>query len=237
MRPTPLIPDIREILESTQIFNPRTKEPRPELLRCHPRAYMGLDLGQAQDNAALVILQRLELVFPSKRDPVTYQHRHATVILARYAERIPLGLAYPAVARHVADLAAIPPMQDRGQIVVDATGVGAPVVDILRATVGLRSRIVPVVITSGDHESERDTRFYVPKLDLMAGLRVAFEGHSIALTSEVEGALDLKAELTDLRQTRSHTGSERVTGRYKDDLAIALALAWWRASREAGRLS
>jgi hypothetical protein len=40
-------------------------------------------------------------------------------------------------------------------------------------------------------------------------------------------------ELASLQVRRSEDGYERIGGA-RDDLALALALAWWRASREAG---
>ena len=58
--------------------------------------------------------------------------RETRTYLLRYLERVPLGTTYPGV-RIVCELVA-----DGGEVractlVVDATGVGAPVVDLLRA--------------------------------------------------------------------------------------------------------
>jgi hypothetical protein len=235
MRPKPL-PKVADILERMRIFLP-TGEPRPEILRGHPRAYMGVDLGQAQDHAAIVVLQRLELNLP-ERDPITWQYPHATLIVARHAERIPLGLSYPAIADYVATLAQQAPMTDRGQIVVDATGLGAPVVDLLREKSAIRSQVVPVVITSGEFATDANGRWYVPKRDLIDGVRIAFEGGRIAISQEIDHLSSLTEELENMRYRRNpQTGAGRISGRKHDDLVLALSLAWWRASRDAGRTS
>jgi hypothetical protein len=210
-------------------------EPRLEILRARPRAYMGVDLGQSRDHAAIVVIQRFELALP-ERDPFTGLRPEATVIVVRYAEQIPLGLSYPAVAAYVTSLAMRAPLADRGQIVVDATGVGAPVVDLLRADPSLKCPVVPVVITPGEFESEANGRWHVPKRDLLDGIRIAFEGGRIAMASNMPGLAELVGELENLRPRKSAPGGVGGNARKHDDLALALALAWWRASRDAGRL-
>lgn len=191
---------------------------------------MGVDLGQAQDHATVVVLQRLELVFPNQHDSVTSLRRQSTVILVRYAERIPLG---PSVAADIAVLAARPAMQNVAHIVVGAMGLAAPVVHLVRATAGLRNYVVPVVIAHGGQKSERDGQIYLPKRDLMSGLRVAFEAQSIAIATGLEATAQLTEELIELRLGRSQFGTERLRGKHNDDLATTLALAWWQAARDA----
>ena len=61
----------KEVFATTPVFLP-SGEPRPEILRARPRAYMGLDLGQARDHAAIVVLRRIELALPT-RDRITFQ--------------------------------------------------------------------------------------------------------------------------------------------------------------------
>ncbi|MDZ4799753.1 MAG: hypothetical protein SGI92_16470 [Bryobacteraceae bacterium] len=50
------------------------------------------------------------------------------------------------------------------------------------------------------------------------------------------GLEDLVGELENLRPRKSAPLGPGTSGRRHDDLALALALAWWRASREAGRI-
>jgi hypothetical protein len=72
----------------------------------------------------------------------------------RSVERVRLCTSYPDVVRHVRDVVNLQAMQGRCTLVVGATGVGAPMVDPLRA-MRPACRIVPVTITGGDHEGRR----------------------------------------------------------------------------------
>ena len=51
---------------------------------------------------------------------------------------------------------------------MDATGVGTPVVDLLRRA-GLTCLVAPVLITAGDLQHREQGYFMVPKRDLMVG--------------------------------------------------------------------
>ena len=87
---------------------------------------------------------------------------------------------------------------------------------------------MPVVITPGGFESETNGRWHVPRRDLLDGVRIAFEGEKIAISDAIPGLSTLVEELENMRVHKS-------SGRKHDDLVLALSLAWWRASREAGR--
>ena len=68
-----------------------------------------------------------------------------------YLERVELGTPYPDVVEHVSGLVA----DDRlagCTLVVDATGVGAPVVDLLKKA-KLPCRLMPVMITGGSNDT------------------------------------------------------------------------------------
>ena len=86
---------------------------------------LGLDLGQTTDYSALAVLER-PVESPSKE--VIYALRHL--------QRFPLGTPYTTIVPGVARIAAKPPLRG-SPLVVDQTGVGRPVVDMLRRTPGL----------------------------------------------------------------------------------------------------
>ena len=85
-----------------------------------------------------------------------------------------LGTPYPDVVRHVRDVAQAPPFLNKCTLVVDATGVGTPVVDLLKAA-RPGCRIIPVTITGGDQEGSDGSAYRVPKRDLVTGLQVVIE--------------------------------------------------------------
>lgn len=198
------------------------------LLRSAPRFYVGVDLGQSHDYSAITVVERDEIVYP-ERDPVTFAYRSETRFHVRYAERVPLGTAYTCVAEHVRELVARAPLAGSATVIVDGTGVGAPVVDLLRRG-QLGCRVMPVSITSGVAEASDAKWFRVPKKDLMGGLQTAFERRLLRVSPLVGAFEELMGELRSMRVRRG----ERYSGVEHDDLVLALALAWWRARAETG---
>ena len=89
--------------------------------------FLGLDLGQVSDYTALAIVEKL-----GRHGDEAFHLRHL--------ERLALGTSYPDVARHVKALLATEELAQKTQCVVDATGVGRPVVG---AGSGVRSRDSP----------------------------------------------------------------------------------------------
>lgn len=119
-------------------------------------------------------------------------------------------------------------------LAVDGTGVGAPVVDMLRAA-GLGCEIAAVTITGGEQQHNTGASAWsVPKQDLLALVQVLLERNELRLAKGLRELGPLVRELTDVRSTRKANGRERLgadgCGEH-DDLVIALALACWRARR------
>jgi hypothetical protein len=124
-------------------------------------------------------------------------------------------------------------------LAVDATGVGAPIVDQLRVA-GLGCEISAVTITGGDREHSGGgsgcavARWNVPKQDLIAGVQVLLERGELRIARRVGDVASLVRELLDVRGTLKSSGRMRVGAEgcgEHDDLVIALALACWRAKR------
>ena len=137
--------------------------------------FVGVDLGQKQDFTALCVVERAEVMF-DVRDLVTWECKRETRFELRYMERMKLRTPYPAVVERIREVTMDPALGEKRSLVVDATGVGAPVVDLLCAE-GVGCEIVPVVITgggSGVGAGPRGER-RVPKRDLIVGLQVMFD--------------------------------------------------------------
>jgi len=182
--------------------------------------YIGLDLGQRRDYSAIIIIERLD----HRR---AFQGTSFDKLLVRYAERLPLGMPYPKVVERVRAIVQSCRLLGNCVLVVDATGVGAPVVDMLRAA-QLGCDVCAVTITGGTRGESKGS---VPKQDLIAGVQVLLESGKLRI-GKLREAAGLVRELKSVRMSVS--GSGRVqsgAGGYgeHDDLAIALALACWRA--------
>ena len=189
--------------------------------------YLGLDLGQRVDHTALALVQKIERWRP-------YGEPEFEALHVRYVERMPLGTPYPAVVEYVRRVLSHAELWKQTQLVVDATGLGAPVVEMLRQA-GLECQMWAVTITSGEKETQGAYGSWnVPKRDLIAGLQVLMEQDQLHVAKDLPEVGALVRELMDVRVTAREGGRSRVgaDGRGQhDDLVMALALACWRGRK------
>jgi hypothetical protein len=190
------------------------------------RYVVGLDLGQAQDFTALAVLSRLRLTGTER--PQDRQPPYAVPHLQRF----PLGTPYPQIVRAVIDLLRTPPLPGC-MFVVDQTGVGGAVVDML--TDALQGRVTcdfcPITITGG-HEVTRSERgqLRVPKKELVACLQVLLQTRRLKVAQALPEAATLVRELETFRVKITEAANETFgvwrEGQH-DDLVLAVALAAW----------
>jgi hypothetical protein len=151
----------------------------------------------------------------------------------RFLERVRLGTPYPDVVGRV--LLRRPALAGRCTLVMDATGVGAPVLDLLRRA-NLGRGIAPVILTGGERESRAGGFWYVPKRDLISGLQLMLEKLELGLPAKLAASRTLARELADLEERMTSRGGASF-GAWRegqhDDLVIAAALACWRARWKA----
>lgn len=187
--------------------------PRPD-----PKFYVGLDLGQSSDWTALAAVQ-----------PVATGYD--VVDLRRVRER-----PYTAIVRDVADYLDEPPLAGAGALVIDATGVGRPVLDMFHAA-GLDP--IALTITGGSKSSGHRRRPRVPKVELISGLLLAFQAGGLRIAASLPHASTLTRELAEMRRKVSANGHASY-GVWRDgehdDLVLALAIALWCADRRRGRV-
>jgi hypothetical protein len=140
---------------------------------------------------------------------------------------------YPDVAEHVRRLMDAPELKGKAALAVDATGVGAAVVDMLRRS-GLT--FDAVTITGGDTETQSDYDSYrVPKRDLVGNLQVLLQSGRLKIVRSLEHAETLRAELLNFRVkinvATAHDSYEAWREGDHDDLVLAAALAAWKAQK------
>src|SRR6266545_1294477 len=115
--------------------------------------FVGLDLGKRHDYSALAVVERAKV--KGDWDPVNWRHKMLTERSVRYLERIPLGTPYTEVIWQVDELMSSPALAGRCTLAVDATGLGAPVVDALK-DMHMQCKLLPVILTAGELESCKD---------------------------------------------------------------------------------
>src|SRR4051812_33604433 len=109
--------------------------------------FVGLDLGQSQDYTAIAVVERAE--WAGDFDPVVFADKKEVRLRLRYLEGVPLGTPYPEVGERVGRVVRGPELAGQCHLVVDATGVGRPVVDLLRRA-RFNCNLMPALITGGD---------------------------------------------------------------------------------------
>jgi hypothetical protein len=184
--------------------------------------YIGLDLGQAQDYTAIAVVERKGFRYEAKPDE--YHIRHL--------ERPKLGTPYPAIVDRVRQLMTSGPLINRTALVVDKTGVGAPVVDMFRKA-GLRP--VAITITGGNSVGSGDGGYHVPKRDLVTTLQVLFQTGRLKVAAGLPEARTLVEELLNFKVKinvkTAHDSYEAWREGIHDDLVLAVALACWYGER------
>lgn len=198
---------------------------------------IGVDLGQQNDYTAICVLEAYPTVYNQERlirdpdcnrimpigqviegTPVTFAVRHL--------ER-ELGASYPDVVRRISAL--IQALDNNPLLVVDHTGCGRPVVDMIRES-GLDP--VAVTITGGDAVNQDGSNIRVPKRDLVGSLVVALQTHRLKIARSLPDADLLTTELLNFKVKVSTAGHDSY-GAWRegqhDDLVLSVALATWTA--------
>jgi hypothetical protein len=153
--------------------------------------------------------------------------------LVRHLQRFELGLTYAEIADRVLGLL-IGPL--RGvTVVVDGTGVGAAVVELLEAK-GIPN-LLPVIITGGFDEGKgTDGRtLHVPKSILIGHLQAALHLGELKVAPELPEAQAFAKELGDFRVSRTDAGNLSMNARSgaHDDIILSVALALYHLRRKS----
>ena len=198
--------------------------------------YVGLDLGQSNDYTALAVVEKIE---PERERGAGDPDLHL-----RHLERYPLRTPYPDMVSRVAALVRDPQLtltrQDwsgrdvlgEPELLVDATGVGRPVVDLFKER-GLSYKAI--TITGGNKVTSTGGGYGVPKRDLIGALEVPFHAGRLKVAAGLRLWETLRKELQTFRRKVSITTGMDTYEHWResdhDDLVLAAALACWGAER------
>jgi hypothetical protein len=195
--------------------------------------FIGLDLGLRRDPSALIALERSVVPLSTTLNHVTYQWetRSQTRYAIVHAERFPLETPFSRVtartaflARHCASRAS------KCLLAMDATGLGIPVIRLMRDEDLGRACFLPVTITDGGRQHFSGDTHKVPNPDLVSGLTAVIESGELAYARGID-VRPLAAEMSTFGARLRPTGHTEYGGPH-DDLVLALCLALW-ASRLA----
>jgi hypothetical protein len=184
------------------------------------RWLVGLDLGQAADPSALAaVVQTL----------VARHWEHHVRSLFRWS----LGTSYVAVVDDVERFVSREPLWGC-TLVVDATGCGRPVVDLLRDR-RLPVNLVPATISGGAHSSFDVNGASVAKRELVAVINVLLGQRRLWIAAGLDLGPTLEGEFSTFRSKITATGHEQLEAPWRegahDDLLLAASLALWYGER------
>jgi hypothetical protein len=176
--------------------------------------YVCVDLGLRRDHSAIVIVER-----------------NGDQILVRNVERIALGTPYERVVARVREIARSPRLAGRCSVIVDGSGVGVGVVEMLRKA-DLGCAMTAVTITGGSVTRAGSGAGYVnvPKFELMSGLDLALQRSELKIARNMKEVAALTRELFSVRVNAN--GSMGAEGGEHDDIVMAVALGCWAAKRK-----
>jgi hypothetical protein len=184
---------------------------------------IGVDIGQKRDPTAVCVAEG------EWRKVEGRTEAHFNV---RHLERLLLGTPYPQVVERIARITdqVRAKTGESPTVYVDATGVGQPVLDLLREQVW-NGVVVPVTFTAGDRRIEKwdggGQRVSLGKSFLVSRLQAMLGSGRLHLPRTREAAV-LTQELLDYELRVGQDGRETFgafrTGAH-DDLATAVGLA------------
>ena len=149
----------------------------------------------------------------------------------RHLERV-RNVPYPQIVSKTTEIMHSPALAGNAAIVVDQTGVGAPVVDLFRQA-GLSP--VGVLIHGGDKASREGGTWRVPKRDLVGSLQVLFQSSRLKISKKLPLAPVLQSELVNFKvkidPITAHDSYSAWREQDHDDLVLSVAIAVWCAEK------
>jgi hypothetical protein len=202
------------------------------------RRLVGLDLGQARDPTALVVLEANPLPTANKtpvgpaeriaiRPRIPTATQNAEQWQVRHLERFPLNRPYPEYVERTVSLMRTPELR-RAVLVIDYTGVGRPVFDMFNAVPGLNP--VGVLITGGTSVTHRGRIWNVPKRDLATAVLTLLQSRRLRVSAHIPESPVLIQELLNFRVKITLSGHDQYEAWREgdhDDLVLAAACASW----------
>jgi len=186
----------------------------------------GLDLGMMSDFTALAILRQDTIASEGKR-----LRRYACLHLQRW-----LGVDYPTIAGELDDMFAS--LSPPATLVIDETGVGIAVTQILRRAKLPIAKLRGITITAGHQVNDRpDGGYNVPKKQLVSAGQAKLQTGQLDIHPKLKDAAALRKELATFTAKIRLNATESFEAwreSDKDDLVFACCMAIWYGEH-AGR--
>ena len=197
-------------------------DPAIERVKGHSFFWLGVDLAQAQDNTALVAIHDEQLPEWAAPNCQTLGQRTRTIA---YADKF-RSVSYPDVVSHILRVMNQPQLRGRTRLVVDGSGLGRVVSDLLRDAKVAHDAIQ---MTVGQNWVRKGNYVNVGKTLMLENLSVLFASGELEFAEDLSLRKDVLAELETFQLEMTAAGNQVITqgksGNHHGDLAIALSAA------------
>lgn len=170
------------------------------------RYFVSADLGQARDYSALSVIRSGET-----EDVI-------------HLERVPLNTSYVDQVNHLTALHSHVRKQGHpSYLIVDSTGVGRAVIDLLRKA---GESPIAISITGGDKPTITGYDWHIPKRDLIHALISAFQSRRLKIARSLPYAETLTRELLNFKlklNSKGHDTYNAGKDSIHDDLLMSVA--------------
>jgi hypothetical protein len=194
---------------------------------------VGVDLGKSVDSTAIAIIHH------TIKGTDQWQVNHARQIWREesiqrfdlvHLQRLPLGMNYVSQALAIGEMMQREPLKSAGaKLVVDQSGVGVGVVDLMEAN-GLQP--IRLQITAGAEETQEGRIHRVAKTILISRLEAAMHAKELHVAAALSEADALREELKDFQRHVTASGANTWSARSgkHDDIVLATSYGIWLAT-------
>ena len=203
---------------------------------------LSVDLGTQQDPTAFSLLSRVQKFKPRVGLPGTPQFMEEdreliNEIQLRFLERPPIKTTYPEIIERTKQILNNPQLAGDCFLVVDATGVGLPVLQMMREQ-GLAP--IGIVITGGNNVSSTSNGFNVPKRDIVISLQTALQSGRLKIAKDIPLAKELINEAKNFKVKITKSGNDTYEAwreSIHDDIIMSVAQGVWYFNKIYGTQS
>lgn len=197
----------------------------------YPRFCLSLDVGSERDHSVLSLIDKKTQY---SRSPEGEEMQLPTYDLP-FLERFQLRTPYEVIRQRTEAILHNPMLSTQGcHLLIDATGVGNPVVQMFQDL-----SPIPVVITSGSTVNALGSGGYsVPKRDIVTSLQAVMQSRRLRIAAGLQDIEQLKKEILGFKMrppsARGYIAFESDTESTHDDIVMSLAINIWYLERMYG---
>lgn len=211
-----------QILADGTAVLPTGNDPAVEKVKGWSRYWLGVDLAQAQDNTALVVVHDECLPVWGGGSRQVLGPRQRTIVFADKFR----GVSYPDIVSHVIRTMLKHPLGGRTRLVIDGSGLGRVCSDLLHEQ-GVKHDAIQMTV--GQNWAKKDRYVNVGKTLLLETLSLLFATGDLTFAHDLPLREDILAELETFQLEQTAAGNQIITqgksGAHHGDLSIALAVA------------